>query len=182
MKKKQMIAIWAVGGTTVLLVVFFVLFLRYSLFKFNSNKMEISTKGKDFIKAREALKLTAYKAVSTETYYTIGYGHYGSDIQAGQTITKSEADELFDTDILKYEKPVKDMNVKITQNQFDALVSFCYNVGVSAFKGSTLYKKVVANPNDQSIKDEFLKWTKSNGQYLAGLETRRQKESDLYFG
>jgi lysozyme len=69
----------------------------------------------------------------------------------------------------------------ITQNQFDALVSFCYNVGPSNLKSSTLLKKVNLNPNDPTIKNEFLKWNRGGGKVLDGLTRRRQAEADLYF-
>ena len=65
--------------------------------------------------------------------------------------------------------------------QFDALVSFAYNVGTANFAKSTLLKKVNANPNDASIRAEFGKWNKSNGRVLKGLVTRRKEEADLYF-
>ncbi len=66
-------------------------------------------------------------------------------------------------------------------NQFDALVSFCYNVGPANLKSSTLLKKVNINPNDPTIKNEFLKWTKAGGKVLKGLVTRRTAEAELYF-
>ena len=65
--------------------------------------------------------------------------------------------------------------------QFDALVSFAYNVGVGNFAKSTLLKKVNANPNDPTIRSEFEKWNKANGRVLKGLVTRRKEEADLYF-
>ena len=69
----------------------------------------------------------------------------------------------------------------INQNQFDALVSFAFNVGTYNLKKSTLLKKVNLNPNDSTIKDEFLRWTKSNGKTLKGLVKRREEEANLYF-
>jgi lysozyme len=69
----------------------------------------------------------------------------------------------------------------INQNQFDALVSFCYNVGPGNLKSSTLLKKVNANPNDPTIRTEFLKWNKGGGKVLAGLTRRRTAEANLYF-
>jgi lysozyme len=72
---------------------------------------------------------------------------------------------------------VSDLN----QRQFNALVSFAYNVGVANFKKSTLLKIVNANPNDKQIENEFRKWTKANGKVLSGLVKRRQDESNYYF-
>ena len=69
----------------------------------------------------------------------------------------------------------------ITPNQFGALVSFAYNCGIANLQKSTLLKKVIANHNDATIKDEFLKWNKAGGKVLAGLTRRREAESNLYF-
>jgi lysozyme len=69
----------------------------------------------------------------------------------------------------------------ITQNQFDALVSFAYNVGLEAFRKSTLLKKVNANPNDKLISNQFLRWNKSRGRVLQGLTNRRIEEARIYF-
>ena len=69
----------------------------------------------------------------------------------------------------------------INQNQFNALVSFAYNVGTGNFSSSTLLKKVNRNPNDLTIKDEFLRWNKAGGKVLNGLTNRRNEEADLYF-
>jgi lysozyme len=73
----------------------------------------------------------------------------------------------------------------VNQNQFDALVSFCYNLGIGAFNSSTLKKKVIANPADASIRDEFMKWNKARVKgvltELKGLTNRRTAEADLYF-
>ena len=93
--------------------------------------MKISQKGIDLIKSFEGCKLVAYKAVSTEKYYTIGYGHYGADVTKGMRITQSKADALLVSDLAKFEAKVKKYQAKynFNQNQFDALVSFAYSVG-----------------------------------------------------
>jgi lysozyme len=69
----------------------------------------------------------------------------------------------------------------LNQNQFDSLVSFAYNCGVGNLKSSTLLRKVNVNPNNPTIKDEFLKWTKGGGRTLSGLVRRRTEEAQLYF-
>jgi lysozyme len=69
----------------------------------------------------------------------------------------------------------------VGQNQFDALVCFSYNVGLGALKGSTLLKKLNANPKDPTIRDEFLRWNKAAGRVMRGLTKRRAEEADLYF-
>ena len=73
------------------------------------------------------------------------------------------------------------MSVELTSNQFSALVSFAYNVGLGALKSSTLLKRVNANPCDEDIKRQFMRWNKGGGRVLKGLTKRRQSESDLYF-
>ena len=71
---------------------------------------------------------------------------------------------------------------KVNQCQFDALVSFTYNVGIANLKKSTLLRKVNMNPNDETIRDEFMKWTKAGGKVYNGLVKRRKDEADYYFG
>lgn len=137
--------------------------------------MRISENGKRLIKSFEGLRLKAYKVLDSEKYYTIGYGHYGQDIIKDMLITVATADKLFDADIKKYEKAVNDFKFSFTlnQNQFDALTSFCYNLGVnilSDFKGM----------NAKQIASEMLLYVNANGTRLEGLVTRRKKEVELF--
>jgi lysozyme len=143
----------------------------------------------DFIKSREGLKLKAYQ--DSAGIWTIGYGsiHYedGKPIKRGDTITQERADKLLEAEIIlksiKVNAAIK--STKLTQNQYNALVSFAYNVGTGALLSSTLLKKVLANRNDPSIKDSFLVWNKAHvdGKLVAvaGLTNRRRAEADLYF-
>jgi lysozyme len=71
--------------------------------------------------------------------------------------------------------------MSVNQNQYDALVSFVFNLGIGAFRKSTLLKKIQANPNDPAIRAEFMKWVNAGGKPLKGLITRRAAEADLYF-
>ena len=97
-------------------------------------------------------------------------------------ITKEYAFEMFKTIADKFAKRVDDMvTSEITQNQFNALVSFAYNVGTGAFATSTLLKKVNVNPNDATITNEFLKWVRANKKVIQGLVNRRNKEALIYF-
>ena len=97
-------------------------------------------------------------------------------------VTEAEGVELLKFMLSKFEQYVDSYTTdSITQNQFDALVSFCYNLGPANLKSSTLLKKVNVNTNDETIKDEFLKWTKAGGRKLAGLVKRREAEAALYF-
>jgi lysozyme len=112
------------------------------------------------------------------TYYTNGKKVTLQD----KPITKEQAEELIKHSLSTYEKAVDSFcRDDISQSQFDALVSFAYNLGTGALQKSTLIKKVNANPKDVTIADEFLKWNKANGRVLAGLTRRRQAEANLYF-
>ena len=98
------------------------------------------------------------------------------------TITKEQAEELLRKELVMIENKLKIMvTSKLNQNQYDALVSFAYNLGINNLKASTLLKKVNLNPADPTIRTEFNKWTHAGGKVLAGLVKRRQAEADLYF-
>lgn len=150
--------------------------------------MEISARGIELIKSFEGLRLRPYKPVKTEKYWTIGYGHYGRDVVQNMTITEERAEELLRQDLRKFEHAVNRVvgvielkMATLKQCQFDALVSFCYNVGVAAFDSSTLRRKVIWNNEDKSIRDEFMRWCYSGKVRLKGLEKRRRAEADMYF-
>lgn len=138
--------------------------------------MRTSKAGIDLIKSFEGFSSKACKCVKSEKYYTIGYGHYGADVSATQTITKKAAEELLAKDLISFEAKVnKYLNkYNFTQNQFDALVSFCYNVGNidSLTKNGTRTIKEIANA--------FLLYNKSGGVVLKGLQIRRVKEKELF--
>lgn len=143
--------------------------------------MKISYIGLDLIKSYETLQLTAYRALKTEKYLTIGYGHYGPDVKEGQTITKEEATELLQKDVQTAENELNQLikqNVLLTQNQFDALCSLVFNIGVGNFRKSTLRKKLLNHI--QSVDCEFTKWVYSGGHYVQGLYNRRKKEVELF--
>ena len=150
--------------------------------------MNTSHRGIELIKNFEGLRLKAYKPVKTERYYTIGYGHYGRDVLQNMTITEERAEELLRQDLRKFEHAVNRVvgvielkMATLKQCQFDALVSFCYNVGVANFESSTLRRKVIWNNEDKSIRDEFMRWVYAGKARLKGLEKRRKAEADMYF-
>lgn len=134
----------------------------------------------DLIKKFEGLKLESYKCPAG--LWTIGYGNTqwenGIKVKENQFIDIQRAEKLLTFWVSKYADRI---TVKCNQNQFDALVSFAYNVGIGNFDSSTLKKKVIANPNDPTIRDEFMKWVSSRGKQLAGLVKRREAEANLYF-
>ena len=141
--------------------------------------------GIELIKTFEGFRSAPYKCPAGIP--TIGYGATfypnGKKVtMADKSITEVEATELLKSMLKSFEQYVDSYCVdSITQNQFDALVSFCYNLGPANLKSSTLLKKVNANPNDPTINAEFVKWTKAGGKTLAGLVRRREAESKLYF-
>jgi lysozyme len=140
--------------------------------------MKTGNKGIALIKSKESLKLQAYKCPAG--IWTIGWGHTGN-VCPGDKITYEVAESLLRSDIGKAEPAINALNVDLTQNQYDALVSFVFNCGVGNFASSTLRKKVLKDPNDKTIRDEFNKWVHAKDKVLEGLVTRRKEEADLYF-
>ena len=140
--------------------------------------MKTSHKGIALIKEFEGLRLKAYKCPGG--VWTIGYGHTAG-VKPGMVISEAQAEEYLMADLIASEKYLNDLRLAINQNQFDALISFIYNVGTGNFSRSTLLRKVRANPQGNSIMDEFLKWVYSKGHVLPGLQRRRLAEMKLYF-
>ena len=142
--------------------------------------MRMSQTGIIMLKQFEGVRLTAYKAVSTEQYWTIGYGHYGVDVYDGMKITDKQAEEMLKNDLIRYENGVNEsVTVTLGQNQFDALVSFAYNCGVSALKGSYLLNLINMGKFADAC-EEWLLWNKSGGKVLLGLTNRRKAEVALF--
>ena len=137
--------------------------------------MKTSKKGIELIISFEGFCPNATKCLKSEKYYTIGFGHYGKDVKENDTITKSKAIDLLKSDLEKFEKKVnKYSSYNFTQNEYDALVSFCYNVGnidQLTAKG-TRSKKEIA--------DKMLLYCKSGGKVIRGLQKRREKERALF--
>ena len=151
--------------------------------------MTASQKCVDLVKHFEGLFLEAY--VCPAGVMTIGYGSImwpdGTRIQKGQKVTPDAAEKLLMWELNKKGTVINSYikNTKINQDQFDSLLSFAYNLGLGNLNSSTLLKKVRLNPNDPTIRDEFMKWTKARvgGKLteLRGLVRRRKAEADLYF-
>lgn len=96
-------------------------------------------------------------------------------------MTEEEANELLKTDLISREKDVIDLKLNLNNNQFSAIVSFVFNLGIGNLKKSTLIKLIKVNSFDERIKNEFPKWNKSAGVIQPGLIKRRKSECDLYF-
>lgn len=133
----------------------------------------------------EGCRLKAYRCPAG--VLTIGYGHTGPDVKPGMEITAPQAVALFNADVDKFARSVEASlaGVVLKQKQFDAVVSLAYNIGLGGLKKSTLYKKVKANPDDPTIRAEFMKHVNArvNGvlKPLPGLVKRRRAEADHYF-
>jgi lysozyme len=139
--------------------------------------MKLSKVGADLIKKYEGCRLKAYKCPAG--VWTIGFGHTGN-VKEGQVITQAQADALFDKDVQKFVDGVnKLVKVEINQNQFDALVSFVYNLGIGALKKSTLLQYVNKKQFDKAA-NEFDRWNKAGGKVLKGLVNRRNSEEALF--
>ncbi len=133
----------------------------------------------DNIRHFEGLRLKAYKCPAG--VWTIGYGSTGPGITAGLTWTLDQAKDRLKKDVETFAAGVAKIAGTCTQGQFDALVSFAYNVGLGALKSSTLLRKHLAGDYAGAAR-EFAKWNKAGGKVLAGLTTRRVAETALYLG
>lgn len=140
----------------------------------------ISEAGLDLIKNFEGCRLKAYKPVAAEKYWTIGYGHYGPDVKQSMTITQKQADEMLASDMGKYEAYVNSKSYvpvieDLNQNQFDTLVSFCYNCGNGNLR------KLCNDRTIEQIAASIPKYTRgANGEVLKGLVNRRAAEVELF--
>lgn len=141
--------------------------------------MKTNEAGLKLIKSLEGCRLTAYK-LKGETNYTIGYGHSDKTIKAGQTISQAEADNLLVSDLKKFEDYVIKYAVKkfpnMNENQFSALVSYCYNRGPRGLK-----QLVDNSENETNLGWNILVYWGSNKNYESALKERRKKEQKLYY-
>ena len=146
--------------------------------------MTTSSNGISLIEQFEGFRAQMYKdAVGLPT---IGYGtliqSQSQQYLMTATITQAQATDLLKQHLPSIESAIDNMvEFELTQNQFDALVSFCYNLGTNSLLNSTLLKKLNVDPSDETIRDEFMKWVHAGGKVLQGLVDRRTAEADLYF-
>ena len=139
--------------------------------------MKTSLEGIDLIKHFEGCELEAYKCPAG--VWTIGYGHI-KGVQQGDVITEQQADDMLVEELEEYESYIHNLvSCPLNQNQFDALVSWVYNLGSSNLQASTLLK--VLNAGDYAgVPAQMLRWNKAGGKVLEGLTRRRQAEADLF--
>jgi GH24 family phage-related lysozyme (muramidase) len=141
--------------------------------------VNFSDNGFSLLKEFEGCRLKAYKDVGG--VWTIGYGATGPDVYEGLVISQEQADTWLRQDVSYFAKSVNDfVTVKLNQNEFDALVCLSYNIGLGAFKSSTLLKLLNGNTDRSLVASEFLKWCKVDGKVVEGLKRRREREKSLF--
>ena len=142
-------------------------------------KMQISEEGKNLIKKFEGCELEAYKCAAG--VWTIGYGHIKTAVE-GMKIDQATANELFDEEMGEYETYVNTaVTVPLSQNQFDALVSWVFNLGNGNLNASTMLK-VINSGDHAGVPAQIKRWNKAGGKVLDGLVRRREAEALLYQG
>lgn len=139
----------------------------------------IGAAGLALIKQFEGCRLTAYKPVSTEVCWTIGWGHYGPDVQKGQVITQAEADALLEVDCRRFADAVDNpgnvpLTAQLNDHQRDALISFAFNLGTGCLQ------TLCAGRTLPQIREAMALYNKSGGKVLKGLERRRAAEQALW--
>ena len=145
--------------------------------------MKTGERGLKLIKEFEGCKLSAYQCPAGIWTIGIGSTHYGdgTPVTKNRTLpTEKAAIALLAATIGQYEKAVNAMGVELTQNEFDALVCLCYNIGAGNFLKSTLVKMLKAGDDKAEIAQQFLRWDKAGGKPLAGLTRRRNAEAELF--
>ena len=147
--------------------------------------MKTGERGLDLIKEFEGCKLQSYKCPAGVWTIGIGSTRYsdGSAVRKGQTLANEEAALLLLAKTLAhYEHEVNALKVELSQNEFDALVSLTYNIGVRNLASSTLVKMLKAGDSKAEVAKQFLRWNKAAGKELAGLTRRRNAEAELFLG
>ena len=141
--------------------------------------MNTSAEGISLIKKFEGCELYAYQC--SAGVWTIGYGHI-KGVSEGMTITQEQAEQMLLDELVEYENYINELvSVDLSQNQFDALVSWVYNLGPSNLRSSTLLK--VLNSGDYNgVPAQIMRWNKAGGKVLEGLTRRREAEARLFSG
>ena len=131
------------------------------------------------LKEFEGFRRDAYRDAAG--VLTIGYGHTGKDVREGDRLTTYGAEQLLLIDLQEHEAAVRRLHVARTQGQFDALVSFVYNLGIERLKTSTLLQVIRKGGSHDQIQREFKRWVYGGGKRLRGLEVRRDWEARRFF-
>ena len=179
MTREHKIYIMIAASATTVAVALAVYFLYYLPNKKTMGNKKLSTKGAFFIKLKEGFESVAYK--KKDDVWTIGYGHT-LGVTQGMICTRSEADVWFLQDVAKCEASVNKQNLKLSQNQFDALVSYAYNIGTGAFERSNLLSMIKNEDTEENIRKWWIDhWISAKGIVLPGLVTRRAEEANMFF-
>ena len=139
--------------------------------------IRISEKGKELIRKSEGIRYESY--LCPAKVWTIGYGHTAG-VKKGMFISKEQADIYLNEDLLPIESYLTLADLDLNQNQYDALSSFCFNLGINAFSKSTLLKRIKEG-DEKEIRKQFALWVHIGNTVLPGLVKRRNAEIELYF-
>ncbi len=146
--------------------------------------MKLDTKGQDFIKVRERFMGRPYLdggGVPTIAFGSTRYSDGRAVTMKDPMISLAAGTKLFMDTLVKYEDCVNEsIKVPMTQNEYNAMVSLCYNIGTSAFENSTLVKLMNSNSDKESVANQFIRWNKDNGRIVKGLTVRRKLEQALF--
>jgi len=145
--------------------------------------MKTGERGLALIKEFEGCKLAAYQCPAGIWTIGIGSTHYGdgTPVTKSRTLpTEKAAIALLAATIGQYEKAVNAVDAELTQNEFDALVCLCYNIGAGNFASSTLVKMLNAGEDKEEVAKQFVRWNKAGGKVMAGLTRRRDAEAELF--
>ncbi|MDD3479952.1 MAG: lysozyme [Paludibacteraceae bacterium] len=179
MKREHKIYIIIAASATAIAVALAVYFLYYLPNKKTMGNKKLSAKGAFFIKLKEGFESVAYNKL--DGIWTIGYGHT-LGVRQGMTCTRAEADAWFLQDVAKCEASVNKQNLKLSQNQFDALVSYAYNIGVGAFERSNLLAMIKSGKPEAEIRKWWTTtWITVSKKVIPGLVTRRAEEAAMFF-
>ena len=177
-KAHKLYLIIAASATTIA-VALAVYFLYYLPNKKTMGNKKLSAKGAFFIKMKEGFESVAYNKL--DGIWTIGYGHT-LGVTQGITCTRAEADAWFLQDVAKCEASVNKQNLKLSQNQFDALVSYAFNIGGGAFERSNLLSMIKSGKPESEIRKWWTThWITVSMQVIPGLVTRRAEEAAMFF-
>lgn len=137
------------------------------------------------IKIWEGLYCRAYKALPSERYYTIGYGHCSPEVTKNQCITVEQAEQLLKNDVAQYSQLLEKVNPTLLQHQYDALISLIYNIGWYNFITS-MTGTVTASLNKKTtpidVARRIILWVRSGGKVVLGLQRRRVMEANYFLG
>lgn len=144
--------------------------------------MRVTRRGVRFIARHEGFRARPYKAHSSETHWTIGYGHYGPDVRPDMVWSERKARRVLRRDLNRTYAPAVEglITRELRRREFDALCSFTYNLGTGALAGSTLRRRLnEGDPKPKTFRTELPKWVYAGGEKLPGLVIRRDDEVKL---